>query len=297
VTFWKSRQGIGVALILLAALTFASMDTTTKYVTRVIPVLMLLWFRYVFQVLTTLVMRYPLQKAALFRTRNLGFQLLRGVLLLITIACSFFGLQYLPVGEFTAMMMLSPLVATAMSVWFLKTHVARLRWWLMAGGLLGVSLVVRPGGQLFGWALVFPVVLVACYAWFQVLTSRMSGEEDLYTTHFYTGLVGALIMSLVLVLTGWRPAMLLTHWHWFLLVGCLGTVGHLMLIRAYMYASAPVLTPYLYTQIGFAMLGGWLVFDHVPDLWAWAGIATIAASGVGNTLLTMQEVAGPNRVT
>ena len=140
---------MGVALILLAALTFASIDTTTKYVTRVIPVLMLLWFRYVFQVLTTLVMRYPLQKMALFRTRNLRFQLLRGVLLLITIACSFFGLQHLPVGEFTAMMMLSPLVATAMSAWFLKTHVARLRWWLLAGGLLGVSLVVRPGGQVF----------------------------------------------------------------------------------------------------------------------------------------------------
>jgi len=290
VKFWRSRQGVGVALILLAALTFASMDTTTKFVTRVIPVLMLLWFRYVFQVLTTLVMRYPLQKAALFRTRNLRFQLLRGVLLLITITCSFFGLQHLPVGEFTAMMMLSPLVATAMSSWFLKTHVARLRWWLLAGGLLGVSLVVRPGGQVFGWALVFPAVLVTCYAWFQVLTSHMSGEENLYTTHFYTGLVGALIMSLVLLLTGWSPELLLTYWHWFLLVGCLGTVGHLMLIRAYMYASAPVLTPYLYTQIGFATLGGWLMFDHMPDLWAWVGIATIAVSGVGNTLLTMREV-------
>jgi drug/metabolite transporter (DMT)-like permease len=57
-----------------------------------------------------------------------------------------------------------------------------------------------------------------------------------------------------------------------------------------MRTSAPVLTPYLYTQIGFATLGGWLVFDHVPDLFAWAGIATIAVSGVGNTLLTMTEV-------
>ncbi len=289
-TFWRSRQGAGIALIMLAALTFASMDTTTKYVTRVIPVLMLLWFRYVFQVLSTLAVRYPLQKTELFRTRNLRFQLLRGGLLLITTGCSFFGLQHLPVGEFTAMMMLSPLVATAMSAWFLKTHVARLRWWLMAGGLLGVLLVVRPGGQLFGWALVFPVGLVTSYAWFQVLTSRMSGEENPYTTHLYTGLVGSLVMSLVLWLTGWKPELLLTYWHWFLLVGCLGTFGHLMLIRAYMCASAPVLTPYLYSQIGFAMLGSWLVFAHVPDLWAWAGIGIIAASGVGNTLLTMREV-------
>jgi drug/metabolite transporter (DMT)-like permease len=118
-----------------------------------------------------------LQKSALWHTRNPRFQVLRGGLLLTTTACSFFGLQYLPVGEFTAMMMLSPLVATAMSAWFLKTHVARLRWWLTSGGLIGVLLVVRPGGQVFGWALVFPVGLVASYAWFQVFTSRLSSEE------------------------------------------------------------------------------------------------------------------------
>jgi drug/metabolite transporter (DMT)-like permease len=288
--FWRSRQAGGIALIVLATLTFASLDTSTKYATQLIPVLMLLWFRYVFQTITTLALRYPVQKAALWHTRNARFQILRGVLLLITTACSFFGLQYLPVGELTAMMMLSPLVATAMAAWFLKAHVARLRWWLLSGGLLGVLFVVRPGGQVFGWALVFPVGLVTSYAWFQVLTSRLSGEENPYTTHFYTGLVGAVVLSPVMLFTSWKPEMLLTHWHWFLLVGFLGTFGHLMLIRAYGRASAPVLTPYLYTQIGFATLGGWLVFDHVPDLFAWIGIGIIAASGVGNTLLSMVEV-------
>jgi drug/metabolite transporter (DMT)-like permease len=139
---------------------------------------------------------------------------------------------------------------------------------------------------------------VTSYAWFQVLTSRMSGEENPYTTHLYTGLVGTLVMSLVLWLTGWKPELLLTYWHWFLLVGSLGTFGHLMLIRAYMCASAPVLTPYLYSQIGFAMLGGWLVFAHVPDLFTWIGIGIgiIAASGVGNTLLSMVEVSRLTRV-
>lgn len=290
-TFWRSRQGAGIALIVLAALAFASLDTSTKYATHFIPVLMLLWFRYVFQVLTTLALRYPLQKAALFHTRNPRFQILRGVLLLITTACSFFGLQYLPVGEFTAMMMLSPLAATALSARFLKTHVSRLRWWLMSGGLLGVLLVVRPGGQVFGCALVFPIGLVSSYAWFQVLTSRLSGEENPYTTHFYTGLVGSVVMSLAMPFSSWQPDLLLNHWHWFLIVGFLGTFGHLMLIRAYMRATAPVLTPYLYTQIAFATVGGWLVFDHVPDAFAWIGIAVIATSGIANTVYAMYEVA------
>ncbi len=209
---------------------------------------------------------------------------------LITSACSFFGLRYLPVGEFTAMVMLSPLVATAMAAWVLKDHVSQQRWLLMAAGLVGVLLVVRPGGQVFSWALLFPVLLVVSYGWFQVLTSRLSSEENPYTTHFYTGLVGAVVMSPIVVFS-WSSAALMRYWPWFVLVGFLGTFGHLMLIRAYARASAPVLTPYLYTQIAFATLAGWLAFAHVPDALAWIGIAIIAASGVGNALLSAHELA------
>lgn len=295
-SFWRTRQGAGVLLIVLAALAFAALDTTTKYATTLAPVLMLLWFRYAFQAVVTFALRFPLQKLSLLATPNPRFQALRGVLLLTTSACSFFGLQHLPVGEFTAMVMLSPLVATALAAWLLKDQVSPRRWLLMAAGLGGVLLVVRPGGQVFSWALLFPVLLVSTYAWFQVLTSRLSGEENPYTTHFYTGLVGALVMSPMVVFS-WDTAALLAHWPWFVLIGFLGTFGHLMLIRAYMRASAPVLTPYLYTQIAFATLAGWLVFHHVPDALAWLGIAVIAASGVGNALLSAHEVAKSRAAT
>lgn len=289
-SFWRSRQGGGILLIVLATLAFAALDTATKYAVAMAPVLMLLWFRYAFQAVLTFVLRFPVQKLSLFATPNPRFQTLRGVLLLITSACSFFGLQYLPVGEFTAMVMLSPLLATALAAWVLKNHVSQQRWLLMLAGLGGVLLVVRPGGQVFSWALLFPVLLVTTYAWFQVLTSRLSAEENPYTTHFYTGLVGTLAMSPI-VLLSWNTAALLAHWPWFVLIGFLGTFGHLMLIRAFMRAPAPVLTPYLYSQIAFGTLAGWLFFSHVPDALAWLGIAVIAASGVGNALLPAHEVA------
>lgn len=289
-SFWRSRQGGGILLIVLSTLAFAALDTATKYAVALAPVLMLLWFRYAFQAVLTFVLRFPVQKLGLFATPNPRFQTLRGVLLLITSACSFFGLQYLPVGEFTAMVMLSPLLATALAAWVLKNHVSQQRWLLMLAGLGGVLLVVRPGGQVFSWALLFPVLLVTTYAWFQVLTSRLSAEENPYTTHFYTGLVGMLAMSPI-VLFSWSTAALLAHWPWFVLIGFLGTFGHLMLIRAFMRAPAPVLTPYLYSQIAFGTLAGWLFFSHVPDALAWLGIAVIAASGVGNALLPAHQMA------
>jgi drug/metabolite transporter (DMT)-like permease len=289
-SFWRGRHGGAILLIVLTSLAFAILDTTTKHATRLAPVLMLLWFRYAFQAVVTFAMRFPSQRAGLFATPNPRFQLLRGVLLLTTSACAFFGLQHLPVGEFTSIIMLSPMVATAMAAAVLKDHVAPVRWALMALGLLGVLLVVRPGGQVFGWALLFPMLLVVAYAWFNVLTSRLSSDENVYTTHFYTGLVGMVVMS-PLVLLQWQTQALLDYWPWFLTMGFLGTFGHLMLIRAYQLANAVVLAPYQYTQIAFATLAGWLVFKHMPDALAWAGIAVIAVSGVGNALLTVRESA------
>ena len=288
-SFWRSRQGAGIVLIVLAALCFATLDASIKHAARLAPVLMLLWFRYAFQALATLALRFPVQRLSLFATPNPRFQLLRGVLLLVTSVCSFVGLQYLPVGEFTAMTMLAPVAATALAAWILKTHVSHQRWLLLIAGLTGVLLVVHPGGQVFGWPLLFPALHIASYAWFMVLTSRLSGEENPYTTHFYTGLVGTLVMCPVLVFS-WQTGALAAHWPWFVVIGFLGTFGHLMLIRAFARAPAPVLTPYLYTQIAFATLAGWLFFDHVPDALAWLGIAVIAASGIGNALLLSSEV-------
>ena len=291
-SFWRSRQGVGIVLIVVAALFFATLDASIKHAALLAPVLMLLWFRYAFQALATLALRFPVQKFGLLATANPRFQLLRGVLLLVTSACSFLGLQYLPVGEFTAMTMLSPVAATALAAWVLKTHVSHQRWLLLIAGLTGVLLVVRPGGQVFSWALLFPALHIASYAWFMVLTSRLSGEENPYTTHFYTGLVGTLLMCPVVAFS-WETAALAAHWPWFVLIGFLGTFGHLMLIRAFARAPAPVLTPYLYTQIGFATLFGWLFFSHVPDTLAWLGIAVIASSGIGNALLLSREVNRP----
>jgi drug/metabolite transporter (DMT)-like permease len=288
-SFFRTPQGAGIALIVLASLTFAALDTSTKHAVTFVPLLMLLWFRYAFQAVLTFVLRFPVQKRSLFSTPNPRFQALRGVLLLTSSGCAFFGLQHLPVGEFTAMVMLSPLLATALAAWLLKDHVSRLRWLVMAAGLLGVLLVVHPDGQVFSWALLFPMLLVVTNAGFQVLTSRLSGEENPYTTHFYTGLVGALVMT-PFMFFNWHTSALIEHWPWFVLIGFLATFGHLMLIRAYSKTAAPVLMPYIYTQVAFAMLGGWIAFRHIPDHLAWLGIAVIAASGVGNALLSVREI-------
>ena len=278
----------GIALVVVACACFSVLDTTTKYVSAWVPLLLALWFRYAFQAIATTLIVLPLRGTRVLRTRHLPFQCLRGVLLLASSLFAFASLKHMPVGEFTAIVMISPLAITVLAATVLKENVSALRWLLVAGGFLGTLVIIRPGGAAFNWASLLPLGLVATNAWFQVLTSKLARTEDPVTMHLYTGWVGTLIASLALPFVWINLGM---SWLWLalILMGVMATVGHFLLILAYQRAPAATLTPYLYTQIAFAMLAGWLVFQHVPDRWSTAGMVLIAVCGAAGAWLTVRE--------
>ena len=278
----------GIALVIAACACFSVLDTTTKYISAWVPLLMALWFRYAFQAVATTLIMLPLRGAKVLRTRQPAFQCLRGALLLASSLLAFASLRHMPVGEFTAIVMISPLVITVLAATVLKEKVSLVRWLLVAGGFAGTLVIIRPGGDTFNWVSLLPLGMVATNAWFQVLTSKLARTEDPVTLHLYTGWVGTLISSLALPFV-WVH--LGASWLWLALglMGGMATVGHFMLILAYQRAPAATLTPFLYAQIAFSMLGGWLVFRHVPDQWSLAGMVMIAVCGAGGAWLTVRE--------
>ena len=290
----RSARGelLGIALVLGAAACFSALDTTTKHVGASVPLLMALWFRYAFQAVATATVVIPLRGARVLRTRHLPFQILRGLLLLTSSLLAFTSLRYMPVGEFTAIVMMAPLAVTLLAATVLKEHVSPFRCSLVAGGFLGTLVIMRPGGESFSWAMLLPLGLVASNAWFQVLTSRMARTEDPLTTHLYTGWVGTLVASVTLP-SAW--ASIPDPWLWasLALMGAMGTIGHFLLILAYRNAPAATLTPYLYAQIGFSMLGGWLVFAHLPSSSSFAGMALIALCGAAGAWARVREARLP----
>ncbi|VWX60934.1 Riboflavin transporter [Burkholderiales bacterium 8X] len=278
----------GIGLLLLATACFSTLDTATKFSTAAVPIVMGLWARYAFQAVAMSVVLIRQRGTALFRTEHPKFQLLRGLLLLTSSSLAFMSLRYMPLAEFTSIVLIAPLAVTLLAATVLKERVSVLRWTLVAGGFVGTLVILRPGGNAFSWAVLLPLGLVVSNAWFQVLTSKLAQTEDPLTMHFYTGWVGAICMS-VLVPFGWTS---LPSWHWWALLGLMGfmgTLGHFMLILAYQRAPASTLTPYLYAQIAFSMLGGWLIFSHVPDALSLVGMGMIAVCGAAGAWLTVRE--------
>lgn len=288
-----ARPALGIAAITGAAACFAAMDTTTRYLGAFLAVQLMLWARYAIHT-AVMTLWLAADRSKTFRTAHPGFQLLRGSLLLCSSTLAFYGLQHLPVAEFTAIVLLTPLLVTLFAGWMLGERVSALRWALVAGGFIGALIVIRPGSGLFGWAVAFPLGAAFSNAAFQVMSSKYAAHENPYTTNFYTGLTGTLVMTPFLIASGIdADGVLLStpplQLGLLLAIGALGTAGHLLLVMALGLAPTATLMPFLYTQVGFAALVGWLVFRVLPDGWGWLGIGVIAVCGAAGAWLNMRR--------
>lgn len=283
--------GQGVALMLAAVACFAAMDTSVRHLGAVVPVLLLLSFRYWVQ---ALVMAPALVLSGLgFRCNLPAFQAFRALLLLACSAITFEGLRHMPVAEFTAIAMLTPVLVTLFSALVFKEHISALRWALVIGAFAGALTVIRPGSGIFGWAVMWPLAGSCGYAAFQLVTSHVAGRDNPFITHFYTGAIGAVVLlpawafGWVDIPSAWAALPGSVH-GWMLCVGLLGTGGHLLLILAFARAPASRVSPFLYAQIPFAVLLGWWGLNHVPDAWAWLGMAIIGACGAATVWLSLR---------
>lgn len=278
----------GIAWAVVAVAFFATSDTLAKVVTHTVSVLVAVWFRYAIQSVVMTALMLPKRGLQAFKTAHPKFQILRGLLLVTTTLLAFSSLQFMPVGEFTAIVLITPLVITLLAGRLLGEVVSPLRWVLVIGGFAGAMMIIRPGDEAFHWTALLPLALVGTNAWFQVLTSKLAKTEDPMTMQLYSGWTGAVVASVALpfVWTAWPP---LNIFFLLVLMACLVTAGHFMLILAYQRTPAVTLTPYFYLQICFAMLGGWLVFAHVPDIWVILGMVLIGVCGVAGGWLTVRE--------
>ena len=280
-------SGIGFAI--LASACFATLDVTTKHISASVSLLVALWFRYAFQAVVTTAIVWRGRGRKVFYTRHPRFQLSRGLLLFVSSLLAFYSLKYMPVGEFTAIALMAPLVITLLAAWTLKEQVSPMRWALVCGGFAGTLVIIRPDTQHFDWALLLPLSLVVTNSGFQVLTGRLAQEdEDPLTTQVLTGWTGTLLATVLLPFI-WVTPPGWVAWLQLFIMGLMGTLGHLFLILAYGRAPAATLTPYMYVQIGFAVLAGWLVFRHIPDQWTLLGMGLVALCGALGAWLTLRE--------
>lgn len=269
----------GVAFLLAATLIFGVQDVASKILVATYSPFQVVMIRYwaFFALAVWLVMRNSNLKRA-FVSRAVGWQIARGVLLVVDIWFFAEALKTVPLGDIGAINMVYPLLVTVFAIPLLGERVGVFRMSAVVAGFLGAMLIIRPGFIAVEIGVVYALLSSAFYALYLVLTRKVSQLDTTTTSLFYVAVVGLVLTSAVGVFF-WQP-MAVGDW-WLMAVLCLTMCGgHGLVMVSLRYAPASVLQPFNYFSLPWAITLGFVVFGTMIDGFALAGALVIVAAGL-----------------
>ena len=279
----ESQTIMAAAFMVLSAALFASMHGTVRLVSHDLHPFVIAFFRNLFGFLTLL----PLLMqggAKLFMTRRFGMHLSRAGINAISMLTWFTALSMVPLADATALNLTGPLFVTIGAMVAFGERVRIWRWTALALGALGAMMVIRPGFEAVNIGALLAVFSTALAAVSKLMSKSLTRTEDPTTIAAY---VQFLMTPITLVVA-------LFVWQWptaeqfigLVVIGVLGSLGHLFTAKAYAIAEISFAEPLVFTRMIFATIFGYVAFAEFPDLWTWAGAITICAAA---TLIAWRE--------
>lgn len=271
----------GIALMLVAYLTFSFIDTGSKWLAIFgLPALQLSFMRYFghFAISIGLFSRGGFQFSKLACEKPL-LVTIRGILLMGSTVLNFFAIRYLPLTLTSTILFSAPIIICALSWPLLREPVGLFRWSAIALGFAGIVIAIRPFDESFHWAVLLSLGGAFCFALYSILTRKLSGVVAADTMQFYSGLVGTVFLLPFAIYEWKNPS---TGFQWAVLfgLGFFGWAGHQFLTNAMSYAPANLLMPFGYSFIIYLTTWSYFVFNHTPDKWTVAGAAVIIIAGL-----------------
>jgi drug/metabolite transporter (DMT)-like permease len=269
---------IGIALMCGALACFAGLDAAAKWASRSVDPMLAVWARYVSSVVLVSLVLNPWTAPGLLRTRRPLLQTGRSVLLLGSTALNFFALQHLQLAESISIQFATPLLVALLAGPILGEWIGPRRLAAVGIGFVGVLVVTKPGAEGLHPAVFLSVGSAVCYALYGISTRLLAASDSSATTMTYSGLAGVLLLTPALPLFWETPSLPVAGL--LLATGAFGALGHWLLILAHARAPAPVLAPFIYTQLIWMTALGYVLFGDVPDAGTLAGGAIVVASGL-----------------
>lgn len=275
----SQNRKIGIALVTLTTLMFATLDASAKWLVLSLPVLQVVWMRFFTHVAISVAIFAPHMGWRILRVAHPRLQIIRGVMLALMTALNFVALQYLQLAETGAIQFSVPILIAVLSSWWLKEKLDIASWVAIWVGFAGVLVIIRPGSHAFHPAIFLSVMNALLYAGFNMLTRRLAASEHPVTTQLFSAIVATVVLT-PFAWSQWQMPQGVGTWVVIFLTGLCGGLGHLCAAQAHRYASAAFLGPFLYQQILYMTLGGWLVFGQIPDHAVAIGAVVVVSSGM-----------------
>ena len=263
---------------LLAWVMLPIMDGFAKYLSADLPVLQITWARYFFTVAFTFPIMFLFFRKNLVWTDKPKLQITRGIILLTANICFFYAISIISLAKALTLAFVAPLIVTAFSPIFLGERVGFRRWSAVIIGFIGSLVVIRPGFVEINLASIAALGTGVMYGFYLIITRKLSKSDNPLLTLLLTGVVGAIIISLVMPFVWVKPNF--NQWSIMAAIGIFACLGHFFLILSLKYADASKLAPFSYFEIITNIIIGYYFFSDFPDNWTFLGLFIIVLSGI-----------------
>jgi drug/metabolite transporter (DMT)-like permease len=275
----------GAALMVACAFLFAVMGVAVKLAAQQLPNAMVVFVRSALGLLMLLPWLLRLGRGALL-TRHLGEHLIRGLAGLAAMYCFFYAIGHMRLADAVLLNYSLPLFVPFIESAWLREPFPRRLWGGILLGFLGLVLILKPGLSIFRPAALVGLSAGLLAALAQVGVRRLTITEPVTRIVFYFGLVSTLVSSVPAALAWTTPPASLVPT--LLALGLSATLAQLLMTRAYAYAPASQVGPFIYSSVVFAGLFDWALFRQLPDRVTLAGAVLVCVAGI----LTL-KLAGP----
>ncbi|MGY6706518.1 DMT family transporter [Roseinatronobacter sp.] len=256
------NNSLGIWLMCATAFIFAVQDAMSQHLAGEYNVFMIIMIRYWFFASFVIVVASRqaggIRKAA--ATTQPVLQIFRGVLLALEVCVMVTAFVILGLVESHAVFAVYPLLVAALSGPVLGEKVGWRRWSAIAIGFVGVLIILQPGVGVFNPAALIPLLAAFMFALYGLLTRYAARKDSAAVSFFWTGVAGAVTMTLIGIWF-WEP-MVAGDWVWMGVLCMTSAFSHFLLIRAYEVAEASAVQPFAYLQLPFASALGLLLFSE-----------------------------------
>ena len=275
-----SNTRLGILLMIATTVVFAAQDGISRHLAGEYNVLMVVMIRYWFfaAFVVAIAQRNNGGLRAVAQTRQPLLQAFRGALLALEVCVMVAAFTILGLVESHAVFACYPLIVAALSGPILGESVGWRRWAAIGVGFFGVIIILQPGATVFDPAALIALCSAVMFALYGLLTRFAARQDSAATSFFWTGTVGAGVMTVIGVWF-WQP-MTGPDWGWMAMLCITGASGHWLLIKCYEVAEASAVQPFAYFQLVFASLLGFVVFNEAIRLNVAIGAALIVAAGL-----------------
>lgn len=271
---------MGILLMVTAIFSYSCMDGIIRYLSQYYNVITLGMFRYWFFALFIILIHSKKGKSfrQVSKSKVKLLQIIRSIILTIELCFAHYCFYKIGLIQTSAIFAIGPLIVTALSVIILKEKVGWRRWSAITIGFLGILIILRPAIITFE---PFSFIALGCaflFAIYQILTRLVSKYDNNDTTLFYTGIIGALILTSVGPF--FYSEVQNIDWLWILLISILGLIAHLCIINALKISEASLLQPFNYLHLVFVTVIGIFIFNEVLETPVIIGSIVVITAGL-----------------